>query len=343
LRGAMARALDENNSYYVLSYYPANADDKKTFRTIKVSIKGHADYNVRTQSGYLAADPVREKTMAVADPAEALIKAMGEPLVTADINVDANAEFFYTPADQMQVSLTVFVNCRKLGYKQQENGPELNLLMMTGILDTDGTTTDMLQDVIQVRLSAEYPEQAKDKLLRYVKRLTLKPGLHQIRVGIRDSRSELMGTAAAWVEVPNLKSKKLILGSLSTARVQSENNEAARNVSLIQPDIHNGISVFQRGDMITFYGRAYRAALGNENAAGVLIQAQILQDEKIVLEDAWLPLSSFILTKSSDAVEFGSRLKAPDFKPGLYTLRILVKESQSRIVLTKETPFEVAP
>jgi len=74
-----------------------------------------------------------------------------------------------------------------------------------------------------------------------------------------------------------------------------------------------------------------------------MIQAQILQDEKIVLEDAWLPLSSFILTKSSDAVEFGSRLKAPDFKPGLYTLRILVKEPQSRIVLTKETPFEVAP
>jgi VWFA-related protein len=344
LAGAMGKALDENSSYYVLSYYPANADDKKTFRSIKVRIKGHADYTVRTQSGYLAGDRLKEKTLAVVDPAEALIKAMGEPLVTTDINVEANAEFFYTAADQMQVSLTVFINCAKLGYKQQDNGPEINLLMMTGILDTDGTTTDMLQDVIQVRLSGEYPEQAKDKLLRYVKRLTLKPGLHQIRVGVRDSRTELKGTAAAWVEVPNLKSKKLILGSLSTARVPSDNNNgAAPNVTLIQPDIHNGSNVFQRGDMITFYGKAYKAALGNEDAAGVMIQGQILQDEKIVLEDAWHPLSSFILNKEPDAVEFGSRLKAPDFKPGLYTLRILVKEPQSKIVQTKETSFEIAP
>ena len=343
LRGAMGKALDENSSYYVLSYYPANADNKKTFRSIKVRVKGHPDYTIRTQSGYLPGDLLKETTLAVRDPGEALIKAMGEPLVTADINVDANAEFFYTPADQMQVSLTVFIDCKKLGYRQQENGPEVNLLMLTGILDTDGTTTDMLQDVIQVRLSGEYPEQAKDKLLRYVKRLTLKPGLHQIRVGVRDSRTELMGTAAAWVEVPNLKSKRLILGGLSTARVQSDNSGATHNVTVIQPDIHNGINVFQRGDMITFYGKAYRAALGNEDAAGVMIQGQILQDEKIVLEDAWHPLSSFILNKGPDAVEFGSRLKATDFKPGLYTLRILVKEPQSKIVLTKETPFEVAP
>ncbi len=343
LRGAMGKALDENSSYYVLSYYPANAGNKKTFRGVKVRVKSHPDYTVRTPSGYLASDLFKEKARAVVDPGEALIKAMGEPLVTTDINVDADAEFFRTPADQMQVSLTVFINGRKLGYKLQENGAEINLLMLTGILDTDGTTTDMLQDVIQVRLSGEHPEQAKDKLIRYVKRLALKPGLHQIRVGVRDSRTELMGTAAAWVEVPNLKSKKLILGSLSTARVQSDNNGAAHNVTLIQPDIHNGINVFQRGDMITFYGKAYKAALGNEDAAGVMIQGQILQNEKIVVEDAWHPLSSVILNKEPDAVEFGSRLKAPDFKPGIYTLRILVKEPQSKIVLTKETSFEVAP
>ncbi len=345
LLGAMGKALDENSSYYELSYYPANADNKKTFRSIKVRVKGHPDYTVRTQSGYLASDLFKEKPLAVVDPAEALIKAMGEPLVTTDINVDADAEFYYTPTDQMQVSLTVFINGKKLGYKEQENGAEINLLMLTGILDADGTTTDMVQDVIQVRLSGEHPEQVKDKLIRYVKRLTLKPGLHQIRVGVRDSRTDLMGTASAWVEVPNLKSKKLILGSLSTARAQSESNSnrAAHNITLIQPDIHNGINVFQRGDMITFYGKAYKAALGNEDAAGVMIQGQILQDEEIVLEDAWHPLSSFILNKEPNAVEFGSRLKAPDFKPGLYTLRILVKEPQSKIVLTKETPFEVAP
>ena len=42
-------------------------------------------------------------------------------------------------------------------------------------------------------------------------------------------------------------------------------------------------------------------------------------------------------------MEFGGRLKAASFKPGLYTLRLLVKDAQGKAELMRETLFEVVP
>jgi hypothetical protein len=345
LKGALNKALDDNGAYYALSYYPANLEDKTSFRTIKVRVKGHPDYSVRTQSGYLASDLLKEKAAAPADPRKALIKVMGEPLAINGINVDAAADFLYLPTDNAQVSVNIFIDGSKLGYKEQDNSFLADLTMLTGVLDSSGRTTDVLQDTMQIRLSREQLERARDSVYRYTKRLTLKPGLYQIRVGVRDPQTEQMGTAAAWVEVPDLKSKKLILSSISTSRFQFDSDDAKPGAAkAVSPaNVRNGVNIFRRGDFITYYGKAHKAALGDQNAAGLMIQGQILQDDRVVLQDAWRPLPSFVLSKERDSVEFGGRIPAAGFKPGFYALRILVKEAQSKAVLTKEISFEVVP
>jgi hypothetical protein len=345
LKGAFSKALDDNGFYYALSYYPANVEDKKSFRAIKVRVKGHPEYSIRTQSGYLASDLLKEKSAAPADPQKALIKVMGEPLALTGINVDAAADFLYLPTDSAQVSVNIFIDGSKLGYKEQDSSFLANLTMLTGVLDSSGRTTDMLQDTMQIRLSREQLERARESVYRYTKRLTLKPGLYQIRVGVRDPQTEQMGTAAAWVEVPDLKSKKLILSSISTTRFQidSDDSKQGADKAVSQPNVRNGVNIFRHGDFITYYGKAHKAALGEQNAAGLMIQGQILQDDRVVLQDAWRPLSSFVLNKERDSVEFGGRIPAAGFKPGFYALRILVKEPQSKQALQKETTFEIVP
>ena len=94
---------------------------------------------------------------------------------------------------------------------------------------------------------------------------------------------------------------------------------------------------------ITYYGKAYKAAFGDQNATGVMIQGQVLQDDKVLMQDVWRPLSSFVLNKEHDSIEFGGRLRAAGFRPGLYVLRVLVKEPQAKAPLQKETFFEIIP
>jgi VWFA-related protein len=345
LKGAFGKALDDNGYYYSLAYYPAAAEDKKSFRAIKVRVKSHPDYSVRTQSGYFAGDLLKEKSVAPADPRKALIKVMGEPLASTAIGVDASADFLYLPSDDAQVSVNIFVDARRIGYKEEEKGFVANLTLLTGVLDSAGRTTDVLQDTMQIRLLPEQLERAKESVYRYTKRLRVKPGLYQIRVGVYDPQTSEMGTASTWIEVPDLKSKKLVLSSIATARFQSDSDEAKQGEgrALLQPNVRNGVNVFHRGDSITYYGKAHKAGLGAQNAAGLMIQGQILQDEKVMLNDTWKPLSAFVLNKEADSIEFGGRIRAAGFKPGFYTLRISVKDPQSKEELTRETSFEVAP
>jgi VWFA-related protein len=345
LKGALGKALDGNGFYYALAYYPTAPEDKKDFRSIKVSVKGHPDYRVRTQSGYLTRDLLKEKPAAPADPRESLIKVMGEPLATTEIRVDAAADFLSLPTDNAQVSVNVFIEGRNLGYKEQDQSFVANFTMLTGVLDSSGRTSNVLQDTIQIRLSREQLEGARQSVFRYVKRLPLKPGLYQIRVGVHDPQTGKMGTASAWVEVPELKPKKLILSSITTAKAQPDSSAAKPDEerAVSQPYVRNGINLFRREDVIIYAGRAYKAALGEQGAAGLMIQAQMLQDEKVVFEDEWKPLSSFVLDKQQDAVEFGKRIRAEGFAPGFYTLRISVKDPQSKEVQTRETLFEIVP
>jgi VWFA-related protein len=344
LGGAMAKGLAANSAYYALAYYPdvPSAAKAGEFRKIKIQVKGHPEYKVRTQSGYLAGDLIKAKPAAPADPLKALIKLMGEPLPQTALHVEAVADFLYLSADRAQVSLTVFIDAGKLGYKEQEGSLLTNPTLLTGILNSDGNTLGVLQDSIAIRLSREQLERAKEGMYRYTKRIVLKPGLYQIRIGVSDPQTEQVGTASAWVEVPDLKSKRLILSGIQTARAAADRADEGALDAIAQPDVRNGINIFRRAYTIVYRGWAYKPTLGEAND-GVMIQGQVLQDDRVVLEDAWRPLASFILNKEANAVEFGARLKAAGLKPGLYTLRVSVKDPQSKEPLTRETSFEVIP
>jgi hypothetical protein len=142
--------------------------------------------------------------------------------------------------------------------------------------------------------------------------------------------------------VPDLKSKRLTLSGIQTARAVTDRADENAPDAITQPDVRNGINIFRRADTIVYRGWAYKPALG-EAGDGLMIQAQIYEDDRAVLEDTWRPLASFILNKEANAVEFGARLKAASLKPGLYTLRVRVKEPQSKTDVMKETLFEVLP
>lgn len=343
LKGAMEKAVDANSYYYAIGYYPANPDASNGFRTLKVKVRGHPEYHVRTQSGYLASELSKEKPLIPTDPMKALIQAMGEPLARSALHVEAAADFIYLAADHAQVSLNVFIDAGKLGYKEQDSSFITNPTMLTGLLDSSGRTMGVLQDTIQIRLSGEQLTRARESMYRYTKRIILKPGLYQIRIGVHDPQNGQMGTTSVWVEVPDLQSKKLILSSIVTARPQPGESDEGADDTVSQPEVRNGINVFRHDDLLVYRGWAYKPAVGGDRAGDLMIQGQVLQDDRVVLADTWRPLSAFILKKEPDAVEFGGRLKTANFKPGLYTLRILVKDPQSKAELTKETLFEVVP
>ena len=342
LGGAFGKAVDENSDYYALAYYPSGEGDKKSFRAIKIRVKGHPEFTVRTQSGYLASDLEKLNSPAPADPLKNLLKVMGEPLAQTGIMVDASADFVYMPADNAQVSVNVFIDGKQLGYEERDNSFVANPTLLIGILNSSGYTTNVLEDAIQIKLSRQQLQAARDSVYRYTKRLSLKPGLYQLRVGVRDPQTQLLGTAGTWIEVPELKPHKLTLSSLSTAKgrgiVAGKDGKSAP--STVPPNVRNGVNLYRPSDIIVYSERAYKSGLGEQDA-GTSVQVAVLQGERLLQQGEWMPMSAFVFNKDKDSVEFGGVIKAADFKAGLYTLRITVKEANSKAVIAKETNFEV--
>lgn len=345
LTGAFGKAVDDNSFYYALSYYPSDTNNNKTFRRIKVRVKGHPDYSVRTQKGYFAEDLSKERLSDARDPQKRLLQAMNSPFANSQVEIDASADFLELQDDSAQVSLHTFTYGNKLKYVEENKGFVSKLAIMIEVIDSRGRAESITQDDVQIRLSPEQYKEVGQNVYRQVKRLQLKPGLYQIRVGVRDQATDLMGTAMTWVEVPDLKSKKMALSGISLAKTpqgkampQAELKKAAT-----QPDIKRGISIFHPADYITYFSRAY-GDFSNDKAAGDLkVQAQILQGERVLVDDAVLPLSSLITATEKSSVEFGNQISLKTFKPGVYELRVTITDKKFEHAVTQTKSFEVQP
>src|SRR5262245_6181571 len=85
--GAIGRALDDNQVYYTMGYYPAIDESDKKFRKIAIRIKNHPDYKVRAQRGYLPADLAKKvKEEEAKTPQQRFVNAVLAPLPLTEIS-----------------------------------------------------------------------------------------------------------------------------------------------------------------------------------------------------------------------------------------------------------------
>jgi VWFA-related protein len=344
LPGALTKALDANTFYYALSYYSSN-DEKDTTRHVKVRVKGHPEYDVRAQTGYLATPLKLDNVLEASTPQKALLEAINSPLASTGIEVDTTADFLDLQTDDAQVSLSVYTDGKKLKYLEDNNSYLSKLMLLTEIIDARGNSQGITQDEIQIRLSPEQYKQATQNVYRYNKRLPLKPGLYQIRVGVRDTNSDLLGTSMVWVEIPKPSSNKLILSSLTFEKFAMSNAASQKEAKpvVVPLTVKRGLSLFQNKDFIAFFCTAYNTAALEKEAGALIVRVQILQDSKTVLEDVTIPFSSLVIQKADNAVKFGSQVNLKNLKPGTYEMRVTVGNQKGNRTATANRLFEIEP
>jgi hypothetical protein len=84
---ALKKSFENNNIFYALAYYPST--DGQGFRDIVLRIKGHPEYTVRTQKGYLAADVAKAAKSSAKSPQQRLFDAIARPIPATELNVSA--------------------------------------------------------------------------------------------------------------------------------------------------------------------------------------------------------------------------------------------------------------
>lgn len=331
------RALDDNSYYYVLGYYPANEDDPKKFRKLTIRVRNHPEYKVRAQQGYLPAALAKAKSEEPKTPAERVRQAIVAPLPVAGIGVFATADYIETEADKSQVTLQVFIDGAQLQYKEDMDRRRFELNLYTFVFNASGSQELANETVVRSALQTAGYEQARQVGYCYTTRLPLKPGFYQVRVAVREPETERIGTASAWVEVPDLKRKKLALSNILL--IDAEGADFVRQLGkesvTLQFGTRQGIRVYNQKQMLGYYLRAY-----NPGKNELMYQNEIAQGDTIIGQGEWKPVGADG-NAGANGIELGRMFPLADIPPGLYELRVRFREGTSKKVIERVAAFEV--
>src|SRR5262249_28876559 len=109
--GRLQKVMDETRISYALGYYMQSDRDPKKMHRIKLAVKDHPEYTVRTERGYRPVDLEKAKASTEAlTPRQKLFQAMGAPLPATALGISAAADYLEREGDDAQIALQVYID-----------------------------------------------------------------------------------------------------------------------------------------------------------------------------------------------------------------------------------------
>jgi VWFA-related protein len=346
LSGALGQAFDANRYYYVLSYYLPERSDNRGFRRIEVRVRNHPEYRVRTARGFALSDLTADaETDSIKTPQQQLFQAMREPMPVTDLGVSARADFLETDDDDKQVSLTVYFDGDRFQYREEDQRNVVELEVVYAIYDSSANQVEAISAHVEGSLSVDRLKQAITSGYRFSRRLTLKPGVYQVRVGVREEGTNRMGTATAWVDVPELSQEKLEMSSLILSNPLdidfAEAEEGVDVSELEQIKMVQGIPLFECGD---FFDYSFRVHLDTLTflEPDLAWMPELYRGGELFKPGQWVPIS--FEKEDIDGkgwLDVYGEVDIGEIGSGVYELRVSVKDARSNKSIQRNTVFSV--
>jgi len=198
----LGRAIDisirDTSTYYLLGYYPAKRKWDGKFRKIQVKVTrpgAHLHY----RSGYFATDP---QTWRKNGGEEALTSA-----VKQDVLLATEVLFFaraLPPAPKADLKVEFLVDPRTITFETAaENQRYCNLQFEVQSFSPDGKLVKAEVQTAEAPLIPETYDRVQKQGLPMSMEVKLPPGHYRLRLGVRDNRTGLFGTAELPVDIPS--------------------------------------------------------------------------------------------------------------------------------------------
>lgn len=354
LTKAVDEALRETSNYYLLAWRPATELQKSSdFKRLEVSIAGRPDLTVRVARGFFSTRPKTEEkgtstsgTVAANTSGDnsgakrvetALMSALSSPSARTGLPTRLSVSFVDVPGSGSMLSAATQVATDVLGYG--EDAKHTAAVDLAGVvLNDQGKQAGSFKTRLNVTQLASSTA-TRNPAVVYNHKMPLKPGLYQVRVAVRDERSGRVGSAAQWIEIPDLSSKKLALATLLLGGqfIGAGNNDTNKGQGeQMQFSIDRR---FLRESQMTFLTIVYNARAA---AAGPRLESQIeiLRNGKRVIAS---PVRPIAIEPNTDLarIPYGAGVALKTLAPGRYVLRVTVFDREANDSKVDEVLFEV--
>lgn len=364
----LQRVLDDNETYYVLAYEPEVSRRDGRFHKIEVRIVNHPDSNdlkVRTRKGYFATEkaladkgendekpknrnsndlksqlPERTVQLPNAEKVKQMVAGLASLFPIRDIPVEMAVDFVNTRNGSFAV-VNTHIDSSNLSFEQTGNRYRTSVDLSGVIFDESGKPAASFGDKIALNLSRENFNQLVKNGFNYRRLEALKPGFYQARIAVREERTSNMGSAASWVEIPELKDKKLTLSGilLSSGDQKVSDLQNTSIESEYKPRPSSASRKFKSGSDMDFLVFAYNPKV-EKNSVDLIIQSQVFAGSKLVYAS---PPARMSLQPDADLqrVPYAARVSLDNFDPGEYELRLMVIDRLTKATAYRQVNFTV--
>jgi VWFA-related protein len=353
LNAELTKAVRETAVYYLLAWRPPVEEQRANkFRRIEVKVVGRPDLSVYVRRGFYdletksppkkdrAADKTARAKTSDAQLRELLQAAypiQALPTQLALVYVD-------TPDKGMTLTTSVQIAKQFIAFNHAEGKQTAVVDLAAIILDEQGAAVGRFSDRLNINIPS-HPDASLGQDLIYNFQTPLKPGLYQVRIAARDSKSALMGSAMQWVEIPDLATRRLSLSSVLLGEM-TKDRESLKGDDATAPMVATAAwSVnhrFARTSKLRFLTYVYNAARGADGVTppDVALQVQILRDDQPVMTTAQRKVE---LSGQADPARlaYAAELPLEAMTPGHYVLHVTVIDRLAKTSATQRTNFEI--
>lgn len=369
LSGGIRRIMEDQRAYYLIGYRPDQSTfdprtGRRQFHKLSIRVLRSGKFNVRMRNGFFGVSeeerPPVQRTMA-----EEMVEALTSPFGATGVHLQLTS---------------LFANDEKLGSYMRSvlhiDGADLTFSdepdhLHKGVFDvvamTFGDNGVLVERPVgrtyTIRLNDEqYKLTMRDGLVYYTTVPIKKPGAYQLRLSLRDSRSDRIGSASQFVEVPDLKKNRLALSGIvlraempapkvaTSANLQSaasvgNGGEESEGVEKGNAAASPAVRHFRIGMVMQYAYLVFDARFDKTTGhPQVFSQVRLFRDGKEIFVGKEIPISDADQPDLKRLVAGGGVKIGTDLIPGEYVLQIIVTDKladEKHRIATQSMDFEI--
>ncbi|MDX2030265.1 MAG: VWA domain-containing protein [Blastocatellia bacterium] len=370
----LARLLQETETYYLLAFEPVSPYRDGRFRKLEVRVPGRPDLKVRTRTGYFAPDdkrvqaetePTRPVDLPAANAPEASTKeaqaalqrqireGLSSLFPLRGIPVQMTAGFVQLPEGGSAADIAAHIDASALNFGPGSGRHRAILEFVGVVFDEGGGAAERFTDRIDLNLRSKTMSHSLRNGLLYSRFVRLKPGLYQVRIAIREIGFAPIGSAHAWVEIPDLTRKELALSSIILGLPEDDVENAAssrKDSAAIDEDRLTSLPAkvyrrFAREGRFDFLVFAYNAQYNEKGSTSLVVQSQVYAGDKLVIATPVRLIteqnSPEVKKNTARGVPYRARLSLDGFAAGKYELRLVVIDRLAKASAKRSIAFTV--
>jgi VWFA-related protein len=330
LGAGLGRILRDNEVYYLLAYEPTNPARDGKFRKLQMRLAGRPDLRVRTRTGYFAPNdrrPPPEETPEARRERE-LGQALSSLFPLDGVPMRMSADFIDLPPAGPQAVVRARLDVSGVPFEPRADRYEADVEIAVAVYDEKGDLVGSVSgERAQLSLTEDSYRRALAQGLTLQRTVPLPPGRYQVRIAAREATRSLLGSAHAWVEIPDVASRPLTLSSVFLLADSGEGTQAA-GLDDAQVDRR-----FGRSQGLHYVVQVYEPPPGQ---ADVVLQAQVWRGKQLVGVTPEHPLAA-----GPEGRKWSERVSLAPFEPGSYELAVIVTDRTTRNRAERRIGFRV--